>query len=61
MIQGAPVDWIEECVTLAADVYACSTTGKNLSYDYVAYYTPIIEEQLLKAGLRLASILEEIY
>lgn len=61
MIQGTPVDWIEECVTLAADVYACSTTGKNLSYDYVAYYTPIIEEQLLKAGLRLASILEEIY
>jgi hypothetical protein len=61
MAQGRPVDWIEECVTLAADVYARSTTGENLSYDYVAYYAPIIEEQLLKAGVRLATLLEEIY
>lgn len=61
MVQGAPADWIEECVTLAADVYAQSATGKNLSYDYVAYYAPVVEEQLLKAGLRLASILETIY
>lgn len=61
MAQGRPVDWIEECVTLAADVYARSTTGENLSYDYVAYYAPVVEEQLLKAGLRLAYILEDIY
>lgn len=61
MQQGRPVDWIEECVTLAADVYARSTTGENLSYDYVAYYAPVVEEQLLKAGLRLAYILEDIY
>ncbi len=61
MVQGRPVDWIEECVTLAADVYARSTTGENLSYDYVAYYAPVIEEQLLKAGVRLATLLEEIY
>ena len=61
MAQGRPVDWIEECVTLAADVYARSTTGENLSYDYVAYYAPVIEEQLLKAGVRLATLLEEIY
>ena len=61
IMQGRPADWIEECVTLAADVYARSTTGENLSYDYVAYYTPILEEQLLKAGIRLAHLLEEIY
>ena len=61
IIQGAPSDWIEECVMLAADVYAHSTTGKNLSYDYVAYFSPIVEMQLLKAGVRLAHLLEEIY
>ena len=61
MAQGRPSDWIEECVALADNVYATSTTGENLSYDYVAYYAPIIESQLLKAGLRLAAILEEIY
>ena len=61
MVQGTPAEWIEECVALAADVYTRSATGENLSYDYVAYYTPVLEEQLLKAGLRLAAILEEIY
>ncbi len=61
IMQGRPADWIEECVTLAADVYARSTTGENLSYNYVAYYTPILEEQLLKAGIRLSHLLEEIY
>ena len=61
MVQGRPADWIEECVALASDVYTRSTTGENLSYDYVAYYAPIIESQLLKAGVRLASLIEEIY
>ena len=59
--QGTPNDWIEETVVLAADIYENSTTGKNLSYDYVAQYAPIIERQFLKGGLRLAALLEEIY
>ena len=61
IMQGTPVGWIEECVALAADVYARSTTGENLSYDYVAHYAPVLEEQLLKAGVRLAAILDDIY
>ena len=61
IVQGTPNDWIEESVALAADIYAASTTGENLSYDYVAHYTPVIEQQLLKGGLRLAAILEELY
>lgn len=61
IMQGTPNNWIEECVILAEDVYARSTNGGDLSYDYVAYYTPIIEQQLLKGGIRLAKILEEIY
>ena len=59
--QGTPNDWIEETVILAADVYEQSPSGANLSYDYVHHYTLIIEEQLLKGGIRLAAILEEIY
>ena len=46
---------------MVADIYAVSTTGENLSYDYVAHYASIIEQQLLKGGLRLAAILEELY
>ena len=61
IVQGTPNDWIEETVRLVADIYAVSTTGENLSYDYVAHYASIIEQQLLKGGLRLAAILEELY
>lgn len=61
IVEGTPNDWIEETVALANDIYTRSTTGENLSYDYVAYYTPIIEQQLLNGGLRLAAILEDIY
>jgi hypothetical protein len=58
---GTSNDWIEESVILAHDIYDSSTAGGNLSYDYVAHYAPIIEAQLLKGGLRLAKLLEEIY
>ena len=61
IVQGTPNDWIEETVALARDVYEKSTTGKNLSYDYVAEYAPVIEQQFLKGGLRLAALIEEIY
>ena len=61
IIEGTPNDWIEECVALADDVYRNSTTGANLSYDYVAHYAPVVEQQLVKGGLRLAALLEEIY
>ena len=60
-MQGTPNDWIEETVVLANDIYENSATGTNLSYDYVAQYAPIIEEQFLKGGIRLAKLLEEIY
>ncbi len=61
MAQGTPNDWIEETVLLSRDVYTNSPRGVNLSYDYVAMYAPIIEEQFLKGGIRLAKLLEEIY
>ena len=61
IVQGTPNDWIEECVTLADDVYRNSATGANLSYDYVAQYASVVESQLLKGGLRLAALLEEVY
>lgn len=59
--QGRPNDWIEETVLLARDIYATSSTGENLSYDYVAHYAPVVEQQLLKGGIRLAKILKELY
>lgn len=61
LMQGTPNDWIEESVVLAHDIYTVSTQGGDLSYDYVAHYQRVVEEQLLKGGLRLAAILEELY
>ena len=61
IIQGTPNTWIEECVTIADDIYLNSTKDANLSYDYVAQYASVVEQQLLKGGLRLAALLEEIY
>lgn len=59
--EGTPDDWIEETSTLAKDIYSRTPSGANLSYDYVNHYTPTIEDQLLKGGIRLAALLEEIY
>lgn len=61
MMQGTPNDWIEESVALADRIYDASTSNSNLSYDYVAEFAPIVELQLLRGGLRLAAILEQIY
>ena len=59
--QGGPNDWIEESVALADRIYDASTVNTNLSYDYVAEFAPVVELQLLRGGLRLAAILEELY
>jgi hypothetical protein len=61
LAQGTPNDWIEETLLLAHDVYDRTPRGCNISYDYVAHYTPIIEIQFLKGGIRLAEILERLY
>ena len=60
-MQGTPNDWIEETVVLANTIYESASEVDNMSYDYVAEFAPVIEEQFLKGGIRLAKILEEIY
>lgn len=61
MTAGTIDDWARETHTLATQVYAMTPAGTNISYDYVATAAPIIEQQLLRAGLRLAKLLNEIY
>lgn len=50
-------DWAKDTYIICTDVY--DTTPKNsvISYDYIARWTPVIEQQFLKGGLRLARIL----
>lgn len=59
--EGTPTDWTKGTWIVCCDVYENTPTDENLSYDYVVYATPILEEKLLEGGLRLARLLNEIY
>jgi len=50
--------WIYESRSYLDQVYSFS--GGNLNEEYVQKATPIIEDQLLKAGIRLSAILEKV-
>ncbi|MFI3328207.1 MAG: S1/P1 nuclease [Rikenellaceae bacterium] len=58
---GCYEDWLKEVVEHANHVYSKSPIGARISYDYLAEFTPVVEEVFLHGGLRLAHILNEIY
>lgn len=60
-VKGTPADWGRETYFLATKVYKETPAGYKASYDYVARWTPVVEEQFLKGGLRLAHLLTSIY
>lgn len=59
--EGTPEKWGKECYEIASEVYAATPQDTNISYDYIARWTPVIETQFLKGGLRLADLLNSIY
>ena len=61
IVEGTPNDWGRETHLLASKVYQKTPQGFKASYDYVAEWTPVIEEQFLKGCLRLAHLLTSIY
>lgn len=61
VISGNIDDWAQRVVEISRDAYKEATDGKNYSYDEVARWASVIEDQLLSAGLRLAHILNSIY
>ena len=58
---GTPEKWGKETFELCKQVYDATPEGYNISYDYISDWTPSIENQLLKGGLRLADVLNSIY
>ena len=61
LAQGEAVDWLNESHAIATEIYKATPEKSKVSYDYIAYYAPVIEKQLLSGGLRLAKILNELY
>lgn len=56
-----PDEWGKETFALATQVYDATPEGSDLEYQYVAKWTPLIEQQLLKGGLRLAHLLNTLF
>ena len=61
LIAGDIDDWAKETYMIASKIYEATPIGSNISYDYVAEWTPVIEQQFLKGWLRLAHLLNIIY
>lgn len=53
-------DWLFESYNTAAKIYSQTPINGNYSYDYNYKFSGIMEDQLLKGGLRLAKVLNEI-
>lgn len=61
ILQGSIDDWGRETYSIAQDVYDATPAESKISYDYIAAWTPVIEQQFLKGGLRLAHLLNTIF
>lgn len=61
IVKGDIDTWAQETYAITKQVYAATPEDTKISYDYVADWTPIVEQQFLRGGLRLAHILNEIY
>lgn len=61
MQAGNPKDWFLETVEICKGLYEEVQPGQNLSYEYLYLHTALLEDQLLKAGYRLAYLLNDIY
>lgn len=58
---GNPDEWAKESFAIASQIYSVTPEDYNVSYDYIADWTPVIESRLLKGGLRLADLLNTIF
>lgn len=54
---SAPQEWAKETYMISKEVYEKTPQDFNIEYNYIAEWTPLIEQQFLKGGLRLAEVL----
>lgn len=56
-----PASWGKETYLIAKDIYERTPENTKISYDYISEWTPVIESQFLKGGLRLADLLNTLF
>ena len=54
-------DWARQTYDIATRVYNYFPKGTKASYNHIAQWTPVIEQQVLRGGLRLARILNALF
>lgn len=59
--KGSILDWVEEGKDLASVVYESVRMGDKLYYRYSYVWWDTVELQLLKGGLRLAKVLNDLF
>lgn len=59
--KGTVIDWMYESRNLCEDIYENSEIGEKLGYNYMYKYMDTVRSQLQKGGIRLASLLNEIF
>lgn len=60
MSDTKPEQWGQETYKIAKEIYDTTPQMTNVEYNYIAEWTPVIEQQLLKGGLRLAALLNTL-
>lgn len=58
---GTPDSWGKETYEICKEIYDKTPQGTNIQYDYIADWTPTVEKQFLRGGLRLADLLNSIF
>ncbi len=58
---GSVLDWMYESRALCEQIYAGTESGEKLSYRYMYEYMDTLRYQLQKGGIRLATLLNEIF
>lgn len=59
--QSEPMDWINEGLLIRDEIYDIERYQGRFSENYAEDFTPLMDAQLIKAGLRLAATLNRIF
>ena len=59
--EGDVHQWVEETHQITNDIYEGVKVGEKLGYRYSYKYWPVVEQQLLVGGLRLAGVLNHLF
>ena len=61
VMSQAPEQWLEEALDLRTEIYDIAPYQAHSTQAYIQHFTPVIERQLIKAGLRLAYLLNSLF